>query len=44
MGAKRGARRVGARAATQDYAETIDVVAKLFNEWGWKVTIYDGAE
>ena len=42
-----------ARAATQDYcvywvapvsAETINAVAKLFNEWGWKVTIYDGAE
>ena len=37
-------------AAPQDYwvapasAETIDAVAKLFNEWGWKVTIYDGAE
>ena len=42
-------RRACARAA-QDYwvapasNDTIDQVAKLFNEWGWKVTVYDGAE
>ena len=41
--------RACARAA-QDYwvapasNDTIDQVAKLFNEWGWKVTVYDGAE
>ena len=21
-----------------------DTIAKLFHEWGWKVTVYDGAE
>ena len=42
-------RRACARAA-QDYwvapagNDTIDQVAKLFDEWGWKVTVYDGAE
>ena len=41
--------RACARAA-QDYwvapasNDTIDQVAKLFDEWGWKVTVYDGAE
>ena len=41
--------RACARAA-QDYwvapasNDTIDQVAKLFDECGWKVTVYDGAE
>ena len=46
---KRDTQAICARAA-QDYwvapasNDTIDQVAKLFNEWGWKVTVYDGAE
>ena len=38
------------RPPAQDYwvapasNDTIDQVAKLFDEWGWKVTVYDGAE